>query len=87
MPARPELKASQNSAALFPNPEMTPTPVITTLLTVCIFEPGVRDEYVSRIFPRLGGLRFRLSVSPLGSAARLLFLEFVHCLRVHIDAL
>jgi hypothetical protein len=36
MPERPALSASQNSRALFPKPEMTPTPVITTLLTLCI---------------------------------------------------
>jgi len=33
IPARPALKASQNSTALFPKPEITPTPVITTLFT------------------------------------------------------
>ena len=74
MPDRPALKASQNSAALLPNPEMTPTPVITTLLTVCIFEPGVRDEvwwsrsafrllfleFVDRFRVYIDALRFRV---------------------------
>jgi hypothetical protein len=53
MPERPALKASQNSAALFPKPEITPTPVITTLFTLCFLNRISGMKVVGVFFFRL----------------------------------